>query len=376
MGIDVLRSALDELAGEDLTSIESVVGLFAEMSRLQSIVVGAVHGFDVSRQWAPSGAKSAASYLAGETRYPAADCRRSVRLGRELSDLPAVSEAFSRGSIGTAQALALTGAANDRTRKTLREDEELLVGQAETLGYEIFTRALCYWEQMADPDGTDERSQAKQGRRDVSLSQSLGGMFYGKMTLDPISGQIVADELDRIETELFESDWRDAGQALGHEPTARDLARTPAQRRADALVEMATRSRTTPAGGQRPRPLFTILVGYETLAGRICESESGTVVAPASLLGHLDEADFERVVFAPADRVDVSVRSRLFTGATRRAIQVRDRRCYHPYCKEPISRCQADHIVPFADGGETTQQNGRLACGFHNRLRNKERAPA
>ena len=372
MGIDVLSEALDQLSGEDLGSDESVVSLFGLMSRLESIVVAAVHGFDVSRRWAPSGAKSAAAYLARETRYPIGACRRTVRLGRELCDLPVVSESYSKGSIGTAQVLALTAVTGERTRQAMARDQELLVGQAETLTYETFSRSLWYWEQMADPDGTNERQEEQRTRRDVALSESLHGMFYGKMTLDPIGGQIVADELDRLEKELFEADWRDARQRLGHEPTTHDLSRTGSERRADALVEMATRSKSTPPGAERPRPLFSVLVDYQTLAGRICETESGTVLAPASLDPHLSEADFERVVFGPAGRVEVSCRSRLFTGATRRAIQVRDRRCYHPYCEEPIARCEVDHIVPYSEGGETTQDNGRLACGFHNRLRNND----
>ena len=30
-----------------------------------------------------------------------------------------------------------------------------------------------------------------------------------------------------------------------------------------------------------------------------------------------------------------------------------------------------DHILPAAQGGLTTQENGRLLCGFHHRLRNQ-----
>ena len=49
-----------------------------------------------------------------------------------------------------------------------------------------------------------------------------------------------------------------------------DLRRTPAQRRADALVEMARRSAALREQARPAEPLFTVLVGYETFAGRIC----------------------------------------------------------------------------------------------------------
>ena len=130
-----------------------------------------------------------------------------------------------------------------------------------------------------------------------------------------------------------------------------------------------------PAEGRRPAPLFSVLVGYEALHGRICELSSGSVISPGSLLAYLEEADFERAVFAPGQRVEVSVTARLFSGATRRAIELRDRTCTHPFCDVPAERCQIDHIVPYALGGQTTQENGRLLCGWHNRLRNQRPPP-
>ncbi|MDA8148855.1 MAG: HNH endonuclease signature motif containing protein, partial [Actinomycetota bacterium] len=59
-----------------------------------------------------------------------------------------------------------------------------------------------------------------------------------------------------------------------------------------------------------------------------------------------------------------------------RAIEVRDRTCSHPTCEVPAERCQVDHILPWSAGGATTQENGRLLCGFHNRLRNERPRPS
>jgi hypothetical protein len=155
-----------------------------------------------------------------------------------------------------------------------------------------------------------------------------------------------------------------------------DLPRTPAQRRADALVEMAIRSATAPADGRRPEPLFTVVVGWETFNGRICQLANGTVVAPGALIPWLKAAWIERIVFGSPSRViDVGVTRRLFTGATRRALEVRDQECFHPLCDEPSGQCQGDHIVPHAADGPTTQDNGRMACGFHNRDRNQRPPP-
>ncbi len=76
-----------------------------------------------------------------------------------------------------------------------------------------------------------------------------------------------------------------------------DLARTAAQRRHDALVEMARRSAAKPQDANPARPLITVLVGYETFSHSICELADGTVIPPSSMLALLDEADIERIVF-------------------------------------------------------------------------------
>jgi hypothetical protein len=201
-------------------------------------------------------------------------------------------------------------------------------------------------------------------------------MYLGRMTLDPISGAIVSDELNRLEHQFFEDDRKEAKARLGLEPQVSDLRRTPGQRRADALVEMATRSKMAPADGKRPAPLFSVYVGYETLCGRICQLAQGTVISPGSLLPWLDQAYIERAVFTPDNRVEVSTTARLFTGATRRAIELRDRECTHPYCDRPAEDCEIDHIQPYTANGPTTQDNGQVLCGYHNRLKNQRPPPS
>jgi hypothetical protein len=242
--------------------------------------------------------------------------------------------------------------------------------------FEAFCGAVAYWSQLADPNGAEESDMERRARRDVFLTSSLDGMWFGQMTFDSISGAIVSEEHQRLERQLFEEDWAKAAEELGHDPRIDQLARTSAQRRADALVEMATRSKIAPVDGRRPEPLFSILVGYETMHGRICELASGQVVTPGALLPWLDGAYFERAVFAPRRRVEVSVTSRFFTGGTRRAIELRDQECTHEYCDVRADQCQIDHIILFTEGGLTTQEDGQVMCGFHNRLRNQRPPPA
>ncbi len=231
---------------------------------------------------------------------------------------------------------------------------------------------MDHWCQHADPDGADDDADRQHDSRRFHLSQSFGGMWWGDLVLGPIAGAVVSKQLSRIDTEMFEADWAEARARRGDAATVADLARTPAQRRADAVVEMARRAGTAPADGRRPEPLFTVMVGYETFAGRICELANGTVVSPGALVPWLGSAWAERVVFdSPSRVVDVGVARRLFSGATRRAVQVRDRECFHELCDEPAEGCEIDHIEPWSAGGDTIAANGRAACGHHNRQRHR-----
>ena len=377
MELDAFEDALDALMLSDAANYgdcASMERLHRLQSRFDAFVTDATAAFEVGEEWAVDGAKTASAWIASHCRVPRGAARRRVRLARSLRHLPECAEAWRAGAIGVDQAQAIASARRHRTEASMARDEGMLVDQATQMGFEDFYRALSYWKQLADPDGADAADEDRKNARNVFLEASFTGMWLGQMTLDPISGTVVAGELNRLEHDLFEADCAEAKERLGRTARIDELARTSAQRRADALVEMATRSRTAPADGIRPAPLFSVFVGYETLHGRICELENGTVLAPSALSPWMDSAYFERAIFTLANRVDVSVRARLFTGGTRRAIELRDRMCTHPDCYEPAESCQVDHIETYASGGLTTQENGRLLCGFHNRLRNQREA--
>ncbi len=371
-----LEQALDRLEEEDLFSYSdaaSVVSFERSLGRLQCRTSVAVAGFDASGEWAVDGAQSTSAWLSTRCHLPVAEARSQLRRGRALPSVPLVAQAFCAGAIGVAQVDLLVNAAQGAARidqEAFAGDEAVLVQTAIDLKFAAFGAAMAYWTQLADPDGAEESAMEKRARRDVYVSQSVGDLWLGKMTFDPIGGAIYSGELMRLEAEMFEADWAEAKARLGRDPHLDELARTSAQRRADAAVEMAVRSKAMPEGARRPEALFSVLVDSPTLTGRVCELANGAIVSPGSLVPWLEQASFERIVFAPGKRVECSVTSRFFTGATRRAIEVRDQICTHPYCEIPAERCQIDHIIPYAQGGETTQENGRVLCGFHNRLRN------
>jgi hypothetical protein len=216
-----------------------------------------------------------------------------------LTDLPHTEAAWLSGDLAADHVDRIRAVRNGRTREAHTRDESILVGTATRFRFTKFLGALRHWEQLADPDGTDEAAERRRNRRDAWLVQGYGGTWEGRLHLDPIAGSIVSEELGRIEQALFEADWAEAEARLGRAPTVGELARTSAQRRADAFVEMAARSAACPKGARRPAPLFTVFVGYETADSRgerkklgellrwfhITKGLAGTIIETALELG-------------------------------------------------------------------------------------------
>jgi len=370
-----IQAFMAELSTTDVTKFatrDAIVALEHCKSQFDAACSKSLALFESSGTWQTSGAKAAKNWVIKKTRMSGKEVTRQVVRGRELRHLPLFAASWTAGKISGAHMDVVSKLRRPKTKAFLKRDEEMLVTEAERLTFRQFVRFCQYWDQLADPDGVEQAALEREARRDVWLDESFEGTYLGGMTMTSVGGLIVRNELNRLEQELFEEDWAKTKETLGREPLGDEIIRTIHQRRHDALVQMAIRSATAPADGHAPAPLFNVLVDFHTLQGRVCELAQGTVVTPGSLLPWLERADFERATFDPPNRVDIGVKQRLFTGATRRAIAIRDRECQHEFCEESPDRCECDHILEFSKGGLTTQENGRLLCPFHNRLRNRQ----
>ena len=405
-----LHEVIDALAGADLGVLDdgglhaAVVGLGRELDRLQ--IVLARH----AREWASrgiheqDGSKSAAARLARESHCGVDTAREVIGRGRGLDHLGSTVAAVMEGRLSVDH-LDLFARTNTPARRALfARDEQVLIDQCAGLFFFQAVKALAYWANRADdelarnhpdtetPDDDPDGSSGDDATSDDPADQAgeptdpaeptgptagdAGSRVYASRTLDgtlalngvlgAIDGEIVEHELQRLVGLL-----RAADAAAG-------VSRSPAALRAAALVEMATRSATAPADGRRPQPLFSVVIGSDTL-DHLCELATGTVITPGQLVPWLSRAMLQTMLFSgPRTVLTVSSR-RTFTGALRRAIEVRDRHCQHPTgCDTPAHRCHVDHIVPWEHGGTTSQFNGRLLCEPQNvipRLRDRTPAP-
>jgi hypothetical protein len=385
--VDQLDATVDRLV--ELSTVAAADGelggclvrLQAIKARLCGVETKMLSAFDRRLEWQADGSKTPAAWLARRTRTPRTVLQGMVRLAKRLRGMPRTREALASGVIDQARAEALARLADSPrqlVRVAFRDDEPKLVGYARDLDEQDLATVLNYWRDAVDPDGGEEQAKKDFENRRVHLSQSMGGQWFLDGQLDPTGGEELAEALRRVEHELFKQDWDAAKQVHGDETRVEHLARTPVQRRADALVELARRAMAAPPGSRLPRPLVSVLVGYETLSGPVREMFNRTVLSAGQVARLLTDADVERVVFGPTSRdiSDLGRRSRFFNSAQRRVIEIRDRECFHPSCHTSAEHCEIDHIDPWHNGrGPTNIDNGRPACRKNNNDRNKHPPP-
>ncbi len=325
----------------------------------------AAGALEASRLWQADGARSPTAWLAWRCGIARGRASSAVVAARSLRRMPTVEAAVLAGQL-TFEHVAALAAAQSVAPEAFAVDEARLVAAARGGPLARFQVALRYWRLAHAADDEESAARRRWEERHLHCSRSFEGAVVIDGLLDPVTGEIVARELERLERELFEEDLADARQRLGPDAPLDALRRTPAQRRADALRRMAERSAAKPPGATEPRVLLQVLAGHESVL-RMCELSNGTVLTPGEVLPVLVAADVERVIFdGPSKVIDVGVRQRFFRGGTRTAVEVRDRRCTHPSCDVPAERCEIDHIVPWAQGGLTTQANGRCRCPYHH----------
>ena len=376
-----VATAVDRLVDGDIDSLvepelaDAAIDLSTIASRVDAVLTEVVGRVDASKIWANDGSRSCAAWLARAAHRDRSECAALVRRARRLRTMPLVELEHRAGRL-SARHVDLLRRAAEANADAFADDEAFLVDQARALPLPDLRTLLDYWRQQVCPDEVEDDAAAQHDARAVHLSPGLDGTGVLDAQFEPVGFALFSEALRRIERELWEADWADARRRAGDRATVRDLARSNAQRRYDALLEMARRATAAPPDARLPRPLVTVLVDHQTLVGRVCELSGGPAITPGQLLPLLAEADIERAVFGPGNRViELGRRSRLFAGGARRAVEIRDRACTHPTCTTPAEQCDVDHVVPWEQGGRTDPDNGTARCPQHHPGRHRSSAP-
>ncbi len=356
-------AALDASVVSDADLTALLVDCDVDFNRLDAARTALVGMFDARMVWATDAARNAQSWLAARTEQSRPEAAARVRLARSLRSMPHVAAAHASGRLGTAKARLLADAATDAPG-TFAAHEALLVEEAEKLRVDSCSKMLNHWRAHANPDGAADRAAKLHNNRAVHLSQSFHGSWHLAGTLTPEAGEILNNALAERCHAMYLADKAHA------DTTGEPIARTPAQRRADALVELAQQ---LPAAGPAT-PSITATINLSTFCdpstqagATVGETQHGNPLSRAAGQYLTCDAAISRIVLDPdSTPIDLGVTTRTPTPAQRRALVLRDRGCVFPGCDTPPARAHAHHITHWADGGPTNLQNLALLCSYHH----------
>ena len=342
-----LKSQDPALLGDD-ELINSVTDLRMSIDRLEVEWIRRVNNITARRLPEAEGYSSTTALLKHRCRMSAAHALNSVALGDKLSTLQYVEKAFDSGDLSFDQAKVLA-ALPQRLVDQLGPDEVTLVNAISPLSVDDSRRVVEYWKAAVDGPGYETDCAELFDRRYLFGSKTLDGMLKLDGLLDPMTGDLVMTALQAATPPRREGDDR-----------------TPRQRRADALADLA---RTFLDSGEAPgteKPHVVVLTDLDALkglGGGVHETATGHVLTPEQVRQTACDATVSRVVFGPdSEPVDIGRATRVVPPAMRRALVARDRHCRHPGCDRPSQWCDAHHVSHWADGGPTALWNLKLLC--------------
>jgi uncharacterized protein DUF222/HNH endonuclease len=359
-----LRSALDEVAALDFAGLpdarleEEFVELQHAKRALEAQHLRCLAEIDRRASFQADGYLSTASWLQHRFQGGAGSARDQVRTARALGDMPQTREAFESGELSQ-DAVRLLASAHDADPDVFCAHEPVLLEAAAHHSVGELQQVVAYWKQGLE--SATEEAQRRWDRRRLHVSPVLGGMVRVDGDLDSDTGETLMTALRAV---------------LDAEARARDAedARTPAQRRADALGEVCRqwlhRSDRPVVAGERPH--VTVTIDLDTLMGGTSgtsEFDHAGPLVPQAARRWACDASITRIVFGPkSEPLDVGRKTPVVPASMRRAVMARDRRCRFPSCDHPHTWCDAHHVVHWADGGRTSLANLLLLCRRHHRL--------
>jgi hypothetical protein len=396
-----VEGALDDLAGIawDTASDDELLAAARDLEtwsrRLYAVTLAVTAELHTRGVATTHGATSTAVLLRQLLRISPGQARRRIADARAVRPAVATTGEVLAPVLPVAAAAVAAGAISDQhllvIRRTVErlpsavEDtvragvEAQLVGHATQFDPVQLVKLAHRVRAHLDPDGTllDERQAV--ARRELSFVPDLDGTVAIRGRLDAEAAATVQAALDPL-----------AAPLPADEQGVKD-PRTPARRRADALVQAARLLLDAGAlptqGGQRPH--LTVTITLDDLRGNTdsgttdagttdpagtgtgtadLDTGAGTITAAAARRIACDAHTIPVVLGGRSEPLDVGRASYTVPQPMRRALIARDRGCTFPGCDRPPGWCDAHHIIHWADGGPTALTNLALLCDTHHRL--------
>jgi hypothetical protein len=350
---DELREAIE--AVEPVADERELAELLALRDRLDARIAERVDEVDRAELWRGDGSPSMTSWLkrhAGMTGKRARDCTRA---GHLVGRCAAVREAWRSGRLAGGQVEAITANVTPPLLGLFTEHAEAVVGHVADLGVVDTAKAMQHWAVRAKIALALGNDLPDEPARTAFLSRLLQGRGRLDANLDAAAFEVVRTAME-----------------LAARPDAEGEERTPAERRADALVDICRfflDHQKLRLGGRR-RPHVDVIVDLLDLGdGTGGSTLDGHPLDPATIKTVLCDANVHRVVTDGASSIlDYGRATRTIAPAVFTSLVLRDSGCRFPGCDRPPEWTEGHHVVPWESGGPTRLDNLVLLCWHHHHL--------
>lgn len=251
-----LEAVLDALAdlpvasASDAQTCETLRRLAHAADRLAGLQAVWLDQMQERAAYEAEGASSTAGWARRELRWDVRQSRAAIAAGRTLRVLPAVGAAHRAGEIRRAHVDAFTVALKKADREVVEAAEDVMLDVARVCEPGELTAQLTMLVEVAHPEDLDRAYVAGMDKHDLTIAR-CGEGYHVNGFLDAVNGT-------RLRT------WLTAASA----PRGTEDDRTPAQRRVDAVGDLAAAALEHGLPSDRGvRPQVNVMVDAAWLAG-------------------------------------------------------------------------------------------------------------
>ncbi|WP_332662868.1 HNH endonuclease signature motif containing protein [Aeromicrobium sp.] len=366
---------------EPVTLRESAERLMRVEARVKAQLMAVTRALDETGLAKASGASSTGAMLAGSFGGDRRAADGLINQAKELDRAPATEDALARGAIGPAQAAIIAKAVaelpDDTTPEQKQACEDTLIGDAGRYSLkDLRSRSKRITDQFKPEPEVDQienanlESQEKDAwrRSEFWMVNDGDGTCRGGFRIP----EAQADML-RAAIEAISAPRRD--HLHDHTPGAESYYDKDLEHRHRLGMGFAELCNHLP-GDKLPGKgglgaTLMVRFDFETLLRGIKPAtlSTGTRISAgqarqmACRLGMIPQ-----VFDGKSLPLDHGHEQRLFTKTQRQALENRDGGCTFPECDRPPEWCEAHHWrMRWADGSDTTLDDGVLICPFHHR---------
>ncbi|TCI96744.1 HNH endonuclease signature motif containing protein [Aeromicrobium sp. IC_218] len=365
-----------ELRAVNVEVHRTIAILTATAARL----AGAVEERAIPRE---DGSASTTAWLAATTGITRREASKLVSLSRvDAARGTATRDAWATGRLSTEQASIILKALDSLPDWFVDEQhddaEATLLEHAKDFGADDLRRLANRIVEVVDPDSADEiigaqlERQEKQAWDETHLS--ITRMGKGRSSIRGILPDVQADMLKTV-LEGLASPRRDGAvfRDVDGDHSDQETGRLDHARRMGLalceLVEHLPQDAFPQAGGVAAT--VTISMKHDDLIrdlGRaMLSTDTGLSASQARRLA-CNASLIPMVLDGASQPMDVGRAKRLHDRSQRIALAKRDGGCSWKGCDRPPGWCEAHHLKPWSQGGETSIDNGALFCFFHHHL--------